>query len=109
MAVKGKSLLCMGRKTNKESKPKNPVPTITLTISPKYTNNPTSENYKLLGNLMIKNHFYEKAIYYYKEAIKLNKNDPKLEIILYSNLSEAYIKYGYYTKFKRNKRINSRA
>ena len=61
-------------------------------------NNPTSENYKLLGNLMIKNHFYEKAIYYYKEAIKLNKNDPKLEIILYSNLSEAYIKYGYYTK-----------
>ena len=47
---------------------------------------------------MIKNNFYEKAIYYYKEAIKLNKNDTKLEIILYSNLSEAYIKYGYYTK-----------
>ena len=61
-------------------------------------NNPTSENYKLLGNLMIKNHFYEKAIFYYQEGIKLNKTDTKLEIILYSNLSEAYIKYGYYTK-----------
>ena len=30
--------------------------------------------------------------------MKLNNDDPKLEIILYSNLSEAYIKYGYYTK-----------
>jgi len=60
--------------------------------------NASAENYKLLGNLMIKYHFYEKAIFYYNQGIKLNKNDSKLEIILYSNLSEAYIKYGYFTK-----------
>ena len=60
--------------------------------------NASAENYKLLGNLMIKNHFYEKAIFYYTQGIKLNKDDAKLEIILYSNLSEAYIKYGYFTK-----------
>jgi len=60
--------------------------------------NSSAENYKLLGNLMIKYHFYEKAIFYYTQGIKLNKNDDKLEIILYSNLSEAYIKYGYFTK-----------
>ena len=62
--------------------------------------NISPENYKLLGNMMIKNHFYEKAIYYYTYALKLNKNknDENLDIKLYSNLSEAYIKYGYYTK-----------
>ena len=62
--------------------------------------NASAENYKLLGNLMIKYHFFEKAIFYYTQGIKLNKNEnnPKLEIILYSNLSEAYIKYGYFTK-----------
>ena len=58
----------------------------------------TPENYKLLGNLMIKNHFYEKAIYYYNSGIKINKNDDNLDVILHSNLSEAYIKFGYFTK-----------
>ena len=62
--------------------------------------NISSDNYKLIGNMMIKNHFYEKAIFYYKKALDLNcaKNDKDIEIILYSNLSEAYIKYGYNTK-----------
>ena len=60
--------------------------------------NISPENYKLLGNLMMKNNYYEKALFYYTEAINLNKNDDKLDIILHSNLSEAYIKYGYYTK-----------
>lgn len=64
--------------------------------------NASAENYKLIGNLMIKNHFFEKAIFYYTKGIKLNKNDDKLEAILYSNLSEAYIKYGYFTKSIQN-------
>ena len=64
--------------------------------------NVSAENYKLIGNLMIKNHFFEKAIFYYTKGIKLNKNDDKLEAILYSNLSEAYIKYGYFTKSIQN-------
>ena len=61
-------------------------------------NNPSPENYKLLGNFMIENNFYEKAIFYYNQAIILNKSDENLDIILHSNLSEAYIKYGYFTK-----------
>ena len=65
--------------------------------------NASAENYKLIGNLMIKNHFFEKAIFYYTKGIKLNKNEDKLlEVILYSNLSEAYIKYGYFTKSIQN-------
>ena len=64
--------------------------------------NASAEDYKLIGNLMIKNHFFEKAIFYYANAIKLNKKDDKLEVILYSNLSEAYIKYGYFTKSIKN-------
>ena len=66
--------------------------------------NKSSENNKLLGNLMMKNSFYEKAIYYYNEAIgqnNKNKNDI-MDIILHSNLSEAYIKYGYYMKAIQN-------
>ena len=63
-------------------------------------NNNSCENLKLLGNLMIKNHFFEKSIFYYKKALNLNqlKNDKEMEIILFSNLSEAYLKYGYNTK-----------
>ena len=64
--------------------------------------NKTAENCKLLGNLMIKNMFYEKAIFYYKEGINLNKNDDNLDIILHSNLSEAYLKYKYFTKAIKN-------
>ena len=51
---------------------------------------------------MIKKMFYEKAIYYYNEGIKLNKNDDNLDIILHSNLSEAYFKYQYFTKAIQN-------
>ena len=64
--------------------------------------NISAENYKLLGNLMIKNMFYEKALYYYNEGIKLNKNDDNLDLILHSNLSEAYLKYKYFTKAIQN-------
>ena len=66
--------------------------------------NKSLENYKLIGNLMMKNGFYEKAIYYYNEAIKQNNTnkDDNMDIILHSNLSEAYIKYGYYTKSIQN-------
>ena len=63
---------------------------------------PTTEDYKLLGNLMLKNNFYEKAIFYYKEAIKLNNENNDMDIILHSNLSEAYFKYGYFTKCIQN-------
>ena len=62
----------------------------------------TSENYKLLGNLMLKNNFYEKALFYYEEAIKLNNKNNDMDIILHSNLSEAYLKYGYFTKCIKN-------
>ena len=63
-------------------------------------NKSSPENYKLIGNLMMKNGFYEKAIYYYNEAINQNNNNKNdiIDIILDSNLSEAYIKYGYFTK-----------
>lgn len=63
-------------------------------------NNISCENLNLLGNLMIKNHFFEKAIFYYKKALNSNqlKNNEEIEITLYSNLSEAYLKYGYNTK-----------
>ena len=64
--------------------------------------NISSENYKLLGNLMVKKMFYEKAIYYYNEGIKFNKNNENLDIILHSNLSEAYFKYQYFTKVIQN-------
>ena len=65
-------------------------------------NKPTSENFKLLGNLMLKNNFSEKAIFYYKEAIKLNNQNNDMDIILHSNLSEAFYKYGYFTKCIQN-------
>ena len=60
--------------------------------------NISPENYKLLGNLMINNNFYEQAIFFYKEAIKINNNDDNMEIVLHSNLAEAFLKYGYFTK-----------
>ena len=60
--------------------------------------NASAENYKLLGNLMMQNTNYEKAIYYYEQAIKLNKDDENLDIVLHSNLSEAYLKYGYFSR-----------
>ena len=47
---------------------------------------------------------YEKAIYYYKESIKLIEDNKKefaeneeINIIIHSNLIEANLKYGYYT------------
>ena len=46
----------------------------------------------------MQNNNYEKAIYYYEQAIKLNKDDTNLDIVLHSNLSEAFIKYGYFSK-----------
>ena len=61
--------------------------------------NRTIENLKTLGNTMMLNNFYEQAIYYYNEAIKKNDiNDYNMDIILHSNLSEAYYKYGYNSK-----------
>ena len=46
---------------------------------------------------------YEKAIYYYSESISMIKSDKskfneEIYIITLSNLIEAYLKYGYYTK-----------
>ena len=64
--------------------------------------NVSSENYKLLGNFMIQNNIYEKAIFYYEQGIKLNKDDINLDIVLHSNLSEAYLKYGYFSKTIQN-------
>lgn len=68
----------------------------------------SGENYKILGNMMMKYHF-EKAIYYYNLGIecnnknKNNNNDyDNLDIILHSNLSEAYFKYEYYSKSIQN-------
>ena len=62
--------------------------------------NLSSENLKFIGNLMMKKKLYEKAIFYYEKAIKYNKNkiDDNLDLIIHSNLSEAYNKYGYFTK-----------
>lgn len=58
--------------------------------------NISPENFKLLGNLMMKLKFYEKAIFYYQKAINENninkKNyDTNDDIIFHSNLSEAKI------------------
>ena len=60
--------------------------------------NASAENFKLIGNSMMQNNNYEKAIFYYEQAIKLNKDDINLDIVLHSNLSEAFIKYGYFSK-----------
>ena len=62
--------------------------------------NKSPENYKLLGNLMMKKKLYEKAIFYYEKEFNKNndKSDDNLEIIVHSNLSEAYFKFGYFTK-----------
>ena len=64
--------------------------------------NISPENYKLLGNLMLKNYFYEKAIFYYSKGINMNKDNDNMDIILHSNLSEAYIKYEYFSKSIKN-------
>ena len=62
--------------------------------------NLSPENFKLIGNLMMKKKLYEKAIFYYEKAVKDNscKIDDNLDIIIHSNLSEAYNKYGYFSK-----------
>ena len=66
-------------------------------------NNSNIKNLKELGNFFMQKKIYEKAIYYYLEAIKLIKGDEKeikeneeINIIIHSNLIEAYLKYGYY-------------
>ena len=67
-------------------------------------NNRNIKNLKDLGNFFMQKKTYEKAIYYYIEAINLIKNNKKeleeneeINIIIHSNLIEAYLKYGYYT------------
>ena len=67
------------------------------------------ESLKNLGDIMTKNKFYEKAIYYYEKTLEINKDNNLLIIAkIYSNLSENYIKYRYYTKglFYINKSID---
>ena len=64
--------------------------------------NASPENYKLLGNLMLNNKFYEKAIFYYNKAINLNEKEDNIDIILHSNLAEAYMKFGYYSRCIQN-------
>lgn len=66
--------------------------------------NISPENFKLIGNLMMKKKLYEKAIFYYEKVIKEsnNKIDDNLDIVIHSNLSEAYIKYGYFSKSIQN-------
>ena len=55
------------------------------------------------ADLMFTKKYYEKSIYYYEKCLKLveNKNEAENKILtskIYSDLSESYIKYGYYTK-----------
>ena len=64
--------------------------------------NVSAENFKLIGNSMMQNNNYEKALYYYEKAIKINKDDTNLDIVLHSNLSEAYLKYGYFSRTIKN-------
>ena len=66
--------------------------------------NLSPDNFKFIGNLMMKKKLYEKAIFYYEKGIKESKSkiDDNLDIILHSNLSEAYNKYGYFTKCIQN-------
>ena len=64
--------------------------------------NALPENYKLLGNMMLNNKFYEKAIFYYNKAININGDDDNMDIILHSNLAEAYLKFGYYSRCVQN-------
>ena len=65
-------------------------------------NNRNILNLKELGNFFMLNKNYEKAIYYL-ESLKLIKDNNEKEteeennIIIHSNLIEAYLKYGYYT------------
>ena len=66
------------------------------------TKNESPENYKLLGNLMLSNKFYEKAIFYYNKGIKINGGQDNMDIILHSNLAEAYLKFGYYSRCIQN-------
>ena len=66
--------------------------------------NLSPENFKLIGNLMMKKKLYEKAIFYYEKVVKDNNNkiDDNLDIIIHSNLSEAYNKFGYFSKCIQN-------
>ena len=57
----------------------------------------TSNDYKKLGDYMIKKKLYLKAIFYYEKAININNNENEL-IKIYSNLALAFLNYGYYTK-----------
>ena len=65
-------------------------------------NNRNIKNLKELGNFFMQKKTYEKAIYYYLESLKLiDENDfedkEEMNIIVISNLIEAYLKYEYYT------------
>ena len=58
---------------------------------------------KELGNFFMQKMVYEKAIYYYSESISMIKKDnsklnEEIYIIILSNLTEAYLKYGYNRK-----------
>ena len=66
--------------------------------------NLSPENYKIIGNLMMKKKLYEKAIFYYEKVVKESnyKIDDNLDIIIHSNLSEAYCKFGYFSKCIQN-------
>ena len=66
--------------------------------------NLSPENYKIIGNLMMKKKLYEKAIFYYEKVVKESnyKIDDNLDIIIHSNLSEAYFKFGYFSKCIQN-------
>ena len=66
--------------------------------------NLSPENYKIIGNLMMKKKLYEKAIFYYEKVVKESnyKIDDNLDIIIHSNLSEAYYKFGYFSKCIQN-------
>ena len=65
-------------------------------------NNRNIKNLKELGNFFMQKKVYEKAIYYYLESLKLideNEFEDKdeINIIVISNLIEAFLKYQYYT------------
>ena len=61
----------------------------------------TEENFTKLGDLMMEKNKYEKSIYYYEKAIKINEkskiNNYNLLILLYK-ISLSYLNYGYYSK-----------
>ena len=56
------------------------------------------ESLKELGDLMITRKCYEKSIYYYEKALNIKNDNNIIKSKIYSNLSENYIKYQYFTK-----------